>query len=276
MLMIIACHVFQYYENELAWWLNCGVQVFLIISGFLYGQKEIKNPVIFIFNRAKKILIPYYIYFISMCFIYYLIAKPSTTFSSIVKGLFLCDTLEGLGHLWFVGVIIICYFVTPYIFGFCSEFVDNNIFKSFVKIIGFFVLAQVIGIVCFSYVTTYRIACYIFGYFFGYFYYKFGRKVISRCGIIIIPFSIVFNTVRAIIKYTGVIKLSGYQKTIFTIAEGYGHLLLGASIFIVIFLILNKHKWGKNRFLDFSDKYSYYIYCSPFLDFGTNIHSITF
>ena len=33
---IVACHVLQYYDNEQAWWFNCGVQIFICISGFLY------------------------------------------------------------------------------------------------------------------------------------------------------------------------------------------------------------------------------------------------
>lgn len=40
---IVACHVLQYYDNELAWWFNCGVQIFICISGFLYGQRRIDN-----------------------------------------------------------------------------------------------------------------------------------------------------------------------------------------------------------------------------------------
>ena len=44
MLSIIACHFCQYYNNEWAWWLNVGVQVFFIISGYLYGNKSVSSP----------------------------------------------------------------------------------------------------------------------------------------------------------------------------------------------------------------------------------------
>lgn len=47
MVMIIACHILQYYKLELAWWLNVGVQIFLIISGFLSGIKTINDPIDF-------------------------------------------------------------------------------------------------------------------------------------------------------------------------------------------------------------------------------------
>jgi peptidoglycan/LPS O-acetylase OafA/YrhL len=61
MLMIISCHIMQYYDLELAWWFNVGVQIFLCISGFLYGQKNIDNVTDFYNKRLKKILIPYYV-----------------------------------------------------------------------------------------------------------------------------------------------------------------------------------------------------------------------
>lgn len=40
---IVVCHLLQYSGSELAWWLNVGVQVFLCISGWLYGGKKIEN-----------------------------------------------------------------------------------------------------------------------------------------------------------------------------------------------------------------------------------------
>ena len=38
-IMIVSCHFLQYFNLELAWWLNVGVQIFFIMSGFLYGNK---------------------------------------------------------------------------------------------------------------------------------------------------------------------------------------------------------------------------------------------
>ena len=58
---IVACHVLQYYDNELAWWFNCDVQIFICISGFLYGQRRIDNGYSFIKRRFIKILSSYYV-----------------------------------------------------------------------------------------------------------------------------------------------------------------------------------------------------------------------
>lgn len=37
-LLIITCHIQQYLNIVLAWWFNVGVQIFLCISGYLYGM----------------------------------------------------------------------------------------------------------------------------------------------------------------------------------------------------------------------------------------------
>lgn len=38
MFSVILCHIFQENENELAYWFNVGVQVFIFISAFLFRQ----------------------------------------------------------------------------------------------------------------------------------------------------------------------------------------------------------------------------------------------
>lgn len=39
-IFIITCHIMQYLSIELAWWFNVGVQIFLCMSGYLYGKKK--------------------------------------------------------------------------------------------------------------------------------------------------------------------------------------------------------------------------------------------
>ncbi|WP_368335686.1 acyltransferase family protein [Phocaeicola dorei] len=77
MLLIISCHICQYYGNELAWWLNVGVQIFFVLSGFLYGNKRIDEPIEWIRKQFVKILPTYYL-FIFITVILYLIFSPET------------------------------------------------------------------------------------------------------------------------------------------------------------------------------------------------------
>ena len=47
-LAIVLCHIFQGLGNELAWWLNIGVQIFLFMSGFLIANSVYNNNIEYI------------------------------------------------------------------------------------------------------------------------------------------------------------------------------------------------------------------------------------
>ena len=70
MVMIVVCHVLQNIGNELAWWINVGVQIFLTMSGFLYGMRYIEKPSKWMIKRFKRILLDYYIFIITMSITY--------------------------------------------------------------------------------------------------------------------------------------------------------------------------------------------------------------
>lgn len=38
---IVICHMMKFYNCELAWWFNVGVQIFLCMSGWLYAQNNL-------------------------------------------------------------------------------------------------------------------------------------------------------------------------------------------------------------------------------------------
>lgn len=260
MVMIICCHILQFYGNELAWWFNSGVQLFLIISGFLYGQKDIGNCISFIEKRGRRILLPYYIYVAPMCIIYFLVDKTKISIYKIFRVLFCVDTIEGMGHLWFVGVILLCYLFTPYLYWFCKSCNYEKPYASCIRMGEAFAFIQVFGIVCFSYVATYRVACYIFGFFWGYCYKHYGDIAIKRTAVILIPITLITNILRIIVKYFGIIQLKGAASSFFSIAEGYCHLLLGATVFLFFKVIVRKDVNKRSIVLDLSDKYSYAIY----------------
>ena len=54
MLAIVACHIFQSQDMSIAFWLNIGVQIFLFMSGFLYGKKTITNTSEWLKNNLRK------------------------------------------------------------------------------------------------------------------------------------------------------------------------------------------------------------------------------
>ncbi len=115
MLFIVLCHFFQYYNVELAWWFNVGVQMFFCISGFLYANKKIDSAIDFIAGNLQKILIPYFCFLIPTIAIYFSFARDSITVSSAVSALLTSGVIKGIGHLWFIPYILFCYLITPYL-----------------------------------------------------------------------------------------------------------------------------------------------------------------
>lgn len=59
LIMIVSCHFLQKLDNKWAWVLNIGVQIFFLISGYLYGFKQIDNWILWLIKRIRKVYIPY-------------------------------------------------------------------------------------------------------------------------------------------------------------------------------------------------------------------------
>lgn len=115
MFSIVVCHIMQpigALEGDI---FNVGVEVFFLISGFLYGHKVIADSMRFYSLRVKKIYIPFLVFFVSVLPFYYIIGD--FTWFKTLKYL-LClqgigSIYSGLGHLWFITFILFCYLITP-------------------------------------------------------------------------------------------------------------------------------------------------------------------
>ncbi|MCF2660187.1 hypothetical protein JQM83_13475 [Parabacteroides distasonis] len=95
MIMIVICHMLQYYDNELSRWFNVGVQIFFVISGFLYGSKYVHNPILFLKKAAIKIFIPYYVFIFTTAGLYYLYHPDYITLNSFIRALTCSGTIKG-------------------------------------------------------------------------------------------------------------------------------------------------------------------------------------
>ena len=119
MCTIVACHILQGYGNPYCYLFNIGVQVFLAMSGYLYGYKTISSWKSCFVTRLKKL----YITYLSLLFLcipfYYCCANSEIDLIKIVfyifdlQGIFTFARISGLGHLWFMSAIAICYLSTP-------------------------------------------------------------------------------------------------------------------------------------------------------------------
>ena len=118
MLMIITCHILQGYNRPSAFLFNVGVQIFFLLSGFLYGKIEITSIASFAKKRLIKVYIPFIIVVLSCVAIYKIFNVADVSIRTIVPYIlniqgFVGEGIAGLNHLWFLSVLMICYFITP-------------------------------------------------------------------------------------------------------------------------------------------------------------------
>ncbi len=259
MLMIISCHVLQGLGNRWAFWINVGVQIFLFISGFLYGNKEIDNIKEFYNQRLKKILFPYSIIFIIALCLSTIILKKQYDFKFIIAGLLGFTSFKGripiISHTWFISYILLCYLLVPLLY---KIFNTDNFRKNTIR---FILLTLFINLLEEFSVMNVK-ACWINTFILGYFYKKCldnkKSKTIYEISvfalfILIIPFAYIYQE-KIVMTLPKILDNNS------TLITNYGHVFLGTVIFIVLYKIFNKIKIRKSFILNFSDKYSYHIY----------------
>ncbi len=177
MLMIILCHYFVAFVPfpAGAQFMNVGVPMFLILSGYLYGRKTIHNTWQWYKKQVLKIVIPTYVYYVLMTLVLLCMGKlGSVTLHGI---LFHFLNLQGFtgesgfgnvftGHLWFITFILICYLLTPLL-----QKLRNRISIGWVCV-GLVFLSVLEIFVVLSVGTRAALGCipYIFAYIFAYFF----------------------------------------------------------------------------------------------------------
>ena len=126
MFSIILCHLFQAYNNYLASVFNIGVQVFLVMSGYLYGKKDITSWQDWYKKRFIKLYIPYFIVAFSVSLLILILNAETIKWYKYIalliniQGLRLVFhdyipplSFSALSHLWFMTAIMFAYFSTP-------------------------------------------------------------------------------------------------------------------------------------------------------------------
>ena len=253
MVFIVLCHFCRYYGSEFEWWFNVGVQVFFCISGFLYGSKKIDDPIGFITKNFKKILVPYFVFLIPTIVAYFIFARGSIGIMDTVGALLCCDTIDGIGHLWFVGYILLCYLATPYLYWLFKKMEERGFGYVLSVFIALLVVAQGISLVLDSYFEFGRMAPYFVGYFLAFIIRKYSEKTFKILSALIFIGAICTVGIRIYMRY-----FVGFKASWFGYFEQYSHVLLGVTIFLLGYILLKNMKG--NKIMSLSDKYSYYVY----------------
>lgn len=257
MIFIILCHVFQYFDKEIAWWLNVGVQLFLFISGWLYSNKKIDNYKKFYLKEFIKILLPYYLYILIITILYYIFAPTIINLNDFFKSLLLCGTLKGLSHLWFIRYIVLCYLLLPFLYIIFNKqkVASKTIFKLFMLFFCF----ELLGLLSNNFINGTWINCFILGFFINKYKSLLKKRLLPSTMTIL---SLILIIAELLIKYYFRLKFQGIFLMFFNKYCNICHLLLCVLLFFTlkkVYSIFYKNKVLENS-LDFTDKYSYYIY----------------
>ena len=277
---IIFCHSFEYSSSifiNKGWilksignYLANGVQVFLIISGYLYGnrknnvEKSEENPFIssevrirFLIKNSLKILKDYWVYCVLVIFpVYYLKEPLVLTKRKIIEVLVTSGTISGVHHLWFIPYILFCYFLTSYLFD-IKEYLKNKSKKSFIKGILLLLFIVIIFSEFFkSYFIYEWICCYIIGFFMTDIIniLNYSEKRVLKI-FIFLNFAIL-NILR---YYCNYINPDFYTTNITLEITRWSQVFFAVVVFLMVYKVKILSKKLK-IILDFSDKYSYDIY----------------
>ena len=166
---------------------STGVDIFLFLSGFGLYYAWKKNPIYkeFILKRLKKVLIPYLLISIPAYIIKNIFIKDLGALS-VLKGIsFYSFLTNGDKWYWYILMIIICYFIYPWIFEIVEE--NKTKIKSQTTMIGVFTFISVIAIMLQKYdaplfkilnIMLLRFPIFVFGSFIGRASYE--KRVIGK------------------------------------------------------------------------------------------------
>lgn len=262
LMMIIICHIMQYEKFVLAWWFNVGVQIFLCISGFLYGQKNIGNIPTFYHKRFTRILVPYYTVFLTAAILELVFYRSSFNFLKFGAGLFCRTTIAGGEHLWFVPLILFCYTITPVIEAYRDKYIKNhrNLYIGTILII--FILSIFGGLYARIFNPAW-LCCYAIGYLLG--VNDKGKFIrIEKPMVFFSVLAVIGNGVQIYIDYVKQISFDGYMEIAYQYFCNYNHTFLGVCLFLLMLRIFD-NLYIENHpsiisFLKITDNYSYETY----------------
>lgn len=246
--MIVACHILQGLGSLWAWILNVGVQIFFFLSGFLYGVKGVDDIIVFYYRRFEKIYIPYAIW-ITLAILLFIFFLPNELSTKSIIIHYLClngmgEGLPGLQHLWFIPVILFCYFLLPF-FLICLKK------KTLLTVVLFFII-----IISLLYFYFHPYFIWVLVYYGGVICGKYPniRKwvlIFSVSSIGVLGYNFDFSS---LIDFSSARNL-------------FIHALGGIILFLVLYITLVKWQYviNLNRHISLGSKLSYEIYLSHHL-----------
>lgn len=125
LVIVLVLHLRQsceYTISGIPW--ECGVPLFLIISGFLFGQGWVDNTFQWYKKRILRIWIPFMLLF-TINLSVFLIHGSKMNLSCILQGVFALPAFNfntiGMQHCWYIRYLLICYLLVPLLHKTCAK-----------------------------------------------------------------------------------------------------------------------------------------------------------
>ena len=179
MICIFLCHVaLMAPVMDSPYWyfpLHFGVQIFMFVSGYLYGRKNVKSYKDHIKQRFTVLLVPYYI-FIFVLFTAYAIYNISLiTLPTFIQGIFCVNILghEGainINHFWYLFYALVSYVFIPWLIALrnhtqgVADLSKTKVFLIYALIVFLVLLELFVALFTLGQVAF---TCLIVGFFFG-------------------------------------------------------------------------------------------------------------
>jgi peptidoglycan/LPS O-acetylase OafA/YrhL len=264
--LILINHISQEYKiDTIAHWTNTGVQMFLVISGFILGQAIDVEWKQWFWKRLRRIIPSYYVILLITAIVYLLILNTNIVgpqyvlhFSTLHFLFFPTYPFWG-GHLWYITAITICYAIFPALYA--SRKLNKTHFLLLYSILVplfLFVLFYKTGM---RYRLSGDIYCFIIGFV--------GAKVFRQSPpeylvILTLLFSVLVTLGEYIIIRNESWNILLLQKFVqYEYLAPWKKCLYGLTACLFLYLpIFNKI--SNNAVVDYIDKYSYEIYLCHF------------
>ena len=290
--MIAFCHFFQILDiYGLAFWLNTGVQIFLILSVRLLYRKRfesVREVLEFYKSKILRIMIPVWIYTLAICFVLFIIKYPLSITTVVIYMLggaaFIDSGILGLGHFWYISIILIAYFLVPLLSLFAEKSKKLSAFA--LAAICFGIFAVLTGVFYFIGNAFYGVNLSLFVIAYYIFQRSDSEEFESRAIKYTLAPALIAIILRIVLEYMGISAWSiyGLYDSVFvTVCKS----LLAFVLFFVFYKLFNREYFRRfNKYALAVSTFSFEIYIThqfielavyeyvPYCDSGTFIGAV--
>lgn len=252
MLAIVLCHLLQAYSNRWAFVFNIGVQVFLALSGYLYGRKIISDWKQWGMGRVKRVYVPMFLFLIVVLPLYLFFHREVFSWKAYalnfvnLQGIPFAmggGMVQGIRHLWFITAIMFAYLTTPLLH--CLRNYADWVLP---------ILLICVGVSYWMIPGPWVfIASWIFLYAIGYLYVQLNnqRQRFYEIGLILLEISLI---VLVTLKFDIVTNYFHPLNRVFHDVSGVFIVILGIK------LLTSLHLRHVPKIVDIFDKYSFHVF----------------